>query len=58
VEANIGPREEIDPIPPSCRNANESIPLGFVMLEGRGGGDAAARVGAWIGGGWIGCGGL
>lgn len=26
------------PIPPSCRKANESMPLGFVVLEGRGGG--------------------
>jgi len=29
----------IGPIPPSCRRANESIPIGgFVVLEGRGGG--------------------
>lgn len=58
MEANSGPREEIEPIPPSCRNANESSPLGFVMLEGRGGGDAAARVDGSIGGGWVDCGDL
>jgi hypothetical protein len=28
----------IEPIPPSCLNAKESSPLGFAVLEGRGGG--------------------
>jgi hypothetical protein len=29
---------KLGPIAPSCRKANESKPLGFVILDGRGGG--------------------
>jgi hypothetical protein len=36
-EATVGDLEGSCPIAPSCRSANESY-LGFVVLEGRGGG--------------------
>lgn len=37
-DATVGILCKLGPIAPSCRRANESRPLGLLILDGRGGG--------------------